>query len=137
MSEEDNQTIPTQIHKATMLLWASLAVGLLIGLIDSNTALKSASIFFVVSGVAIIMLLEIWLIYKIRKGRNWARITCLVLFIFVRVPYVPELLLMFDRSVIVGGLSSAHVIMEVVGLYLVFSKPGSLWFKNASKPDVL
>ncbi len=129
MSPESTQDAPARVRTAVSLLWLSLVVGLLVLMFDPASAamLPSAMLYSIAVISALIMG---FFIYKIGKGRNWARITFLVLFLLGLISYTSALTGLFNRSVVAGGLSTAQVIMQVVALYFVFSKPGSLWFSK-------
>jgi hypothetical protein len=130
MSDHGNQTAPTRVRNAVSLLWLSLITSLVVLMFDSSATMKSVPPAMLYTIVAITTFIMVLLIYKIGQGRNWARITLLVLFLFGLISYVSALTDLFDRSVVGGALSSAQTIMQMVALYFVFSKPGSLWFSK-------
>jgi len=68
------------------------------------------------------------LIYFISAGRNWARITFLILFLIGLVPTIPQIMATLDRSALGGVISFGQLLLQIVAMYLVFSKPGSTWF---------
>ncbi len=71
------------------------------------------------------------LIFYISKGKNWARVTFLVLFVIGSLPSVPIVLGEFTRSPVLGAFSAIQIILQLVALYFIFTKPGSDWFKKA------
>jgi hypothetical protein len=74
-----------------------------------------------------------FLIFKISTGKNWARITYLVLFIIGMLPAVPVILGEFSRLPVVGALSLAQVGLQLFALVLLFTKPGSGWFRKVAE----
>jgi hypothetical protein len=123
---------PDRIATATNLLWGAVGIGIVI-LFREATFLKSqASIGGIALITAIVFVSMALLIYKISKGRNWARLTFLILFILGAFPYIPNLLDMFNRSLLTGSLSLVQLVMQLTALYFLFTKPGSTWFKKAT-----
>lgn len=120
---------PRQVQIAVALLWLSLALGIPEGVL-STRQVEGAVMGAV---FAVFMLLVFGLIgfinVKVYQGRNWARIVMLVL------TALSVLMMLFpsDESRAQGpllqGLYLFDVLIEVIAMYLVFSKPGSLWFK--------
>lgn len=68
------------------------------------------------------------LVYKLWLGRNWARMTYLVLTILGLVVTVPDLLAELDYAPIQGAISAVAIAIQLVGVYLVFTFPGKTWF---------
>jgi len=130
MPDETILTKPPQVTWAVTLLWGSLAIGLLNGLVDSNPATKNASFAFLATVMGLTFAIMGLLIYKIGKGRNWARITWLVLLVLGIIPYAFGLMELFNRSVLVGCLSVTQLVMQMVAIQYIFTKPGSYWFRK-------
>jgi membrane-bound ClpP family serine protease len=73
----------------------------------------------------------LWLfIYMIGRGRNWARIAFLVLFIIGIPLSVLPLLQSLSASPISGLLGIAQTAIQVVALVFLFQKPSSDWFRD-------
>ena len=121
---------PSQISTAVNLLWASLAIGFVNTLMDTqdlgSIAPPAFTNFILISVFAVMALLIVF----ISKGKNWARITSLVLFVLGSLPSIPLVLGEFTRSPVLGAFSIIQIALEVVALYLVFTKPGAGWFKK-------
>jgi hypothetical protein len=119
---------PQPVDTAVNLVWASLAAGLLKTMIDYShlTSLTSAAFtnFVLVFTFALVG----FLIFKISAGKNWARITFLVLFIVGVLPFLFIVLDEFSRSSTVGALSVTQISLQVYALFLLFTQPGSIWF---------
>lgn len=124
---------PQTVGTAINLLWASLALGLVKALMDythlSATA-PAASIFLV---FAFTFSLLGFLIFKISTGKNWARITFIIMFVIGMLPTVSFVLGEFSRSPIVGALSVAQIGLQGYALFLLFSRPGSGWFRKVAR----
>lgn len=112
---------PKPIVTAVSLLWASMAVGVVKMLIDflyySALAPAAFTNFVLVCTFAFLA----FLLTKISAGRNWARITFLVLFVLGMLPALPLMLGEFSRLPVVGALSVAQVGLQVYALFLLFT----------------
>lgn len=130
METQSDAQKPQPIVTAVNLLWASLAVGLVKMLMDfsnlSGVAPAAFTNFILIFTFALIA----FLIFKISAGRNWARITFLVMFIIGVLPTLPIVLGEFSRSAVVGALSVSQIGLQVYALFLLFTLPGSSWFRK-------
>jgi hypothetical protein len=120
---------PQSVATAINLLWASLVVGLVNVLMDFSSLSAAAPAAFT-SFICFTFALIAFLIFKISSGRNWARITFLVMFIIGVLPTVPIVLGEFSRSAVLGALSVAHIGLQVYALFLLFTRPSSTWFRK-------
>ena len=127
-------TKPREVNWAISLFWASLAVGP-IKMAVQWTYLRSLGPTLFIALVLIITIAVLsFFVWKTDQGKNWARITFLVLFVF-GLPFSLSLLRAeFSRSTVSGILSLLQVIMQGMGLWLLFTTPGRNWFKIV-KPD--
>lgn len=121
---------PRQVQVAVGLLWLSLALGIPEAALGTRQPDEGG----MGAVLVVIMLLVFGLVavlnVKVYQGRNWARIVAL-LFTVLSV-----LMMLFPpdesqpQGPLLQGLYLFDVLIEVVAMYLVFSKPGSLWFKR-------
>jgi hypothetical protein len=122
---------PAAVGMATFLIYLSLAVGVLKVVFDwghLKASGRSANPIISVGAFTIVVIgLLAW---KMGQGRNWARITFLILFIVGAVPAMAILKSNLDRSVVVGVLAVIQTIAQLYALWLVFTPPGSHWFKT-------
>jgi len=121
---------PQPVVTAVNLLWASLAVGLVKMLMDFSNLSGMAPAAFTNIILIFTFALIAFLIFKISAGRNWARITLLVMFIIGVLPTLPIVLDDFSRSAVVGALTVAQIGLQVYALILLFTEPGSSWFRK-------
>ncbi|MCG2634651.1 MAG: hypothetical protein J4A00_07010 [Gammaproteobacteria bacterium] len=121
---------PQPVVTAVYLLWASMAVGLVKILMDlsslSGVAPPAFTNFILIFTFALIA----FLIFKISAGRNWARITLLVMFIIGVLPTLSIVPGEFSRSAVVGALSVAQIGLQIYAQFLLFTQPGSAWFRQ-------
>ena len=121
---------PQPVVTAVNLLWVSLAVGLVKMLMGFSNLSGMAAAAFTNFILIFTFALIAFLIFKISAGRNWARITFLVMFIIGVLPTLPIVLGEFSRSAVVGALSAAQIGLQVYALFLLFTQPGSSWFRK-------
>ena len=72
---------PASVSSAIKLLYATLAIGALRSVLEWSHQTQAVSSGFVLFVMLFTFAFLVWLIYKIDRGRNWARITFLVFFI--------------------------------------------------------
>ena len=127
------QPAPLRIRRAVALLWSSLAVGVVIFFLELRS-LDSAEagwvVWFVPGAVLAIMVL---FTISISRGQNWARVAFLVFFAAGGLPYLFVLADMWERSATTASLSVAELLMQAVAMYLLFTKPDSLWFRRPNE----
>ena len=105
------------------MLGTSLALGLVTSMLDWRFMGSVAAPGFTVVILIVVFGLTAWLVVKISAGRNWARITFLVLVLLGAVPYVLNLVAMFERSALTGAVSTIQFALQVCALYLIFTNP--------------
>lgn len=71
-----------------------------------------------------------WLIFKISQGRNWARIIFLILFILGALPGVLIIFDKFEYSMLLGMVSFAQVILQLMAVSLIFLGSGTYFKKK-------
>ena len=130
---EQNQaqiTRPDKVSKAVTLLYVTLGIGVLRSIMEAPRLSQTAPIGFVIF-ISLFVLGIMWFfIYKIGKGRNWARITFLVLFI-IGIPFaVLPLLQSLAASLFSGLLGIGQTVLQVIALVFLFQKPSSEWFNQ-------
>ena len=66
-----------------------------------------------------------WVIFQVKRGKNWARIGIAVLIAIGAIDVV-----MWDetKGILEQALDISSFAIELVALYLLFSLPGKIWF---------
>ena len=121
---------PKKVGAAVKLLYITLGIGVLRSIMEASMHAQMASPAFVMF-VTFFVLGIMWLfIHMIGKGRNWARITFLVLFI-VGIPFsILPLLQSLAAAPISGLLGIGQTVIQVIALVFLFQKPSSDWFRE-------
>jgi len=73
-----------------------------------------------------------FLVWKIGQGKNWARITYLILFI-IGVPFIIYSYLTSAVSMLLVIIGISGMIAQLIALAFLFQKPSSDWFKSKKK----
>ncbi len=124
---------PKQVLTAIKLLWASLLIGILRSSLEASNNLNSIKDsgfgpgFFIFTTLFAFAFL-VFFIYMIDKGKNWARITFLVLFVLGLFFAVPTLIKSLEFNFFSGFLGVCQAGIQIIALFLLFQKPSSRWF---------
>jgi hypothetical protein len=121
---------PRQVFYAVVLLWISLVVAVPMVYWEHQRAPEEAASFYwvlvlMVLGLAVVVNIFIW------QGRNWARILFLVLAVISVLSFVGTIDEILSHSATEIVLNVATLAIDVVAMYLLFTKPGALWFRRA------
>jgi hypothetical protein len=73
-----------------------------------------------------------YVLWRISKGKNWARIVLLLSFLLGLPSFLIYLRADFARSLALGVVVVLEAVLEVAGLWLLFVAPAKDWFKSAS-----
>jgi cell division protein FtsW (lipid II flippase) len=122
---------PQEVSRAVILLWVSLAVMPIRTAADWSTVKAAFADFTVASIFFITIAVLAFLIWKISQGKNWARLTLLVLYLLGLPFSLYTLPADFGRSPIVGICSIAQILLQGAGLWLISRPPGRDWFTDA------
>lgn len=118
---------PANVGIAVKLLYISLGIDVVRRIMEASTTTQMASPGFVMFAFGF----EWLFIYAIGKGRNWVRITYLVLFIIgIPVTILPLLLQSLAANPISGLFDIGQTVIKVIALVFLFQKPSSAWFKE-------
>ena len=121
---------PKQVVVAVGLLWLGLAVSIPVVSLGFTHDLDADILPILVILTALAFAFSAFLNVLIYRGRNWARIVSLVLYLLSGLAiFIPV-----DESVasdrLEDVLNSLVYLLEGGALYLLFSMPGKLWFNQ-------
>lgn len=122
---------PATFKKAAMLVYASLAVGLVkASMYEFLTSTKMLSD----PNNLMIGLLTIGIIgflgYQAGEAKNWARITFLVMFILGAFMMPSMVMNEFNTVPIIGMVTLIQSALQIYALYILFSGESKIWFKE-------
>jgi hypothetical protein len=117
---------PKQVTVAVSLLWVSLALDIPVWFLAAardQEMLNAGPLAFVV----VLFAIQVTLYVFTYRGRNWARIGVLILFVLDGLVFLipnPK-----PPGVLENTLDVVGLVMTLIALYLLFSRPGALWFR--------
>ena len=126
-------TRPPQVNWSILLQLVALGIGPVVTALDWNYLKSLGPIQKVISDAAVSLLILGFIIWKMSLGRNWARVTLLVLFLIGLPFYFFYIRAEIGRSAILAALSVLQAIVQGAGLFLVFTDPAKDWFKKAAE----
>jgi len=130
---KENRTPPNKVFIAVTLLWLLFATSVISSIFNFSSTLEKVNASGVDLGRLIFTLcftlfFLAFLIWKIGRGRNWARITYLILFIIgVPMTIYGYFILSTSSFSIIQGIVGA--IVNLLALILLFQKESSEWFR--------
>jgi hypothetical protein len=122
---------PNSIVAAKNILYATIFLDIVSSLIGEFSAgmHNYSSVRGLASTIVALALLLI-IIREIGLGHKWARTLFLILFILgiLATPFLISIL--FRASIVLGFLFILQVLLQMLVLYFLFSKPSSKWFNS-------
>ncbi|PWU00487.1 MAG: hypothetical protein C5B53_03945 [Candidatus Melainabacteria bacterium] len=123
---------PKNVAIAVNLLWIGILGGSassLVRAVSTPTQYLPFIVIVLLCSVAFMAFLNL----KISAGRNWARITFAVIFAIGVLPWLAMLVFRFSELPTVSlVISAVNFILQSCALYLLFTNPGSSWFRKAA-----
>jgi hypothetical protein len=68
--------------------------------------------------------------YKIGRGKNWARITLLIIFIIGMISYPSIILTEFQTNMMISIVSITQILIQLYVLVILFNGESQEWFKK-------
>ena len=122
---------PRSVTIAMAMLWTNLVISV-IGMLTNYGGLNvgGRSGAAQTGGQVFGFLISAWLYYRIGEGRNWARITLLVLAVIFIPIGLYGLFLIASYAPMLAVVSFLQSMVTVAALVLLFG-PGRAWFRKA------
>lgn len=111
------------------MLWISLGLGVVRSAWEVPAQAAQSSLGFVVFVMVFTLMFIGFFIWMIDKGKNWARITFLVLFILGVPLSIFPLLQSLAYAPISGLIGISQVFLQTIAVVFLFMKESSTWFK--------
>lgn len=125
-----NTQKPQRIKNAVLMLWISLGLGVVRSAWEIPAQADKSTLGFVISVMVFTLLFMGFFIWMIDRGKNWARITFLVLFILGVPLSILPLLQSLAYAPISGLIGVAQVVLQTIAVVFIFLKDSSAWFKD-------
>jgi hypothetical protein len=122
---------PKIVNYAVNMSYAVLVLGFINILLEiPSTDKTSISISILFISAIIIVGIILFLIISISKGKNWARITFLILFLLGLVPWITTFLQVLQTNLLSGIISFVQCVLEIIALIFLFRTESSVWFRR-------
>jgi hypothetical protein len=128
-----NSNAPAQVRWAVNLLYSTLGIGVVRSVMEVSRLARDASAGFVIFVTIAVFAVTWFFIYMIGRGKNWSRITYLVMFIFGIPLAVQPLMRSLESEVVSGVLGILQTTIQAVALALLFKAPASTWFRQSRR----
>ena len=120
---------PSVVTTAVGLLLLSIAIGLLTSSLRVAQQVSGAPLMLGLLIVFAFFALFLFLVSRIRAGRNGARIILLVL-VLIGLPFaIPAYIVEFRKNVLSGSVSMLIALLQLVGTCLLFTSNSNSWFR--------
>jgi cellulose synthase/poly-beta-1,6-N-acetylglucosamine synthase-like glycosyltransferase len=125
-NQDNNDDKPKQVVNGIILLYIAFILSMITDWLDGIGAVPFIVLFLLIS----------FFISSTGQDKKWARIVMLVLIVFNFLSFstnIAQLLLHSEKgkfTVLVMALYSVEVILEIIALVLLFSKPANAWFNE-------
>jgi hypothetical protein len=119
---------PVQVRVAVWLLWIMTALAIPTMYFAYERARSPGEAIVLMFLMSIVLMLAGFLNIQISRGRNWARIVFLIVFALT----VLSMTLPDEGppvSAVESAISAISLVIDIIAAYLLFSWPGSLWFR--------
>jgi hypothetical protein len=121
---------PDAVKLAVKLMWVSFFLTFVEMALDWAGTFGEAPLGFLLIFTVPMSALQVWLILMIARGRNWARITMLVLFVISMSLLLMEMPDLMRRAPFAATITALDLAIAAYAFYLIFF-PGRAWFRRS------
>jgi hypothetical protein len=125
---------PASVTTAVTLMYTAFGIGIVRSALEFPSLTEEVSVGFVVTVWLLVSAFMLFLIRSIANGRNWARITFLVLFAIGLPIAIEPLLHALQTNFVSGLLGVAQMAAQITALILLFQAASSSWFRGRQDP---
>lgn len=135
--ENDRPPRPTQVAVAVVMFWLVLIMQIA-SLVYNWQFLRHATgaVFVLACVVSGFWILSAWLVAMIERGLNWARITYLVLYLLIFLPFYALTIwvtLTYTRSPAGALPALAQGTLQLIALVFLFLGPARHWYRAPAR----
>lgn len=126
---------PAAVTRAVQLLWSAVVVSVVSGILNAFLTEtpgipRGMYLGFIVFGWVVSFLIIWWILTSIAKGKNWARIVQLVLFVFGILGMLMVFAMPQEVPAAIWVLYAIQMALNLWGMILLFSGPANAWFRE-------
>lgn len=134
---------PTAVTNGIKYLWLGVLAGVIAGILalfhinsHAQTQEHGALIGTGIVSIVIVVLVNWLFIHFIGKGKNWARVIYLVIFIiWALMVFMGGAAAIEIRGLTAYIITVVEFILLLVGIIMLFSSNAKAWFKQTAKAD--
>lgn len=136
----DLSTRPNSTTNAVKLLYLSLILGIIFGIIFIATGHKMKNlpehfsttqfILITIASLVVISLIKYWFIRMIGGGRNWARIVYLILVILGLLTMASHIHSLVNQGTLYMISSILTTVIDLCAIFLLFTSESNAWFRK-------
>jgi len=124
---------PTQVAVAVVMFWVVLIMQIA-SLVYNWQFFRysTGAVFILACVVSGFWVLSAWLVAMIERGLNWARITYLVLYLLIFLPFYALTILVtlkYTRAPMGALPAMAQAMLQLIALVLLFVGPARHWYR--------
>lgn len=125
-----NVARPGAVTRAVQFISASFAIGGIRAVFDLAQKISGVPFFLALLVLVVFLGIFFFFVSKIVAGRNWARITFLVLLLIGLPLAIPGYIGELRTNLLHGSLSIIIALLQLVGTGLLFTRHSNLWFRT-------
>lgn len=122
---------PASIKTAVLLMWTAFLLSIITSYARVNSSEPGFALPIIYLFMIVYFLLLALIVYQTSRGRNWARITYVVLTLLGWYGTIVEPIMSIKRAPVVGLLSIALIVLGLIAIILLFMPASNLWFKQS------
>ena len=132
MNEEKPPEIkerPREVIYAVQLVCASLALDFVSFFVKQPDFMQPQSLAIGISAIIFGTLISGFLLFMIWRGRNWARLLYLIVFL-IGAPFAfPVIVMVFQKNLIFSIVGLIKISLQIMAAVLLLQKPTRQWFR--------
>lgn len=121
---------PRQVYVAVWFLWIEVALDILQFVGDVGSREGNDLVLFMLAGFAIGLGVEVLVIYKLARRRNWARYVILVFAILNLLDWLAALKQGLTANPFRAAMTSLELMADCGALFLLFTSPAKQWYER-------
>ena len=124
---QENMARPRELLYAFWLTVASLVIGI-VALPLNSEVVRSQLLAFTIIGLVFTLVFTLFIFSMILKGKNWARMLYMILFISGAPFAFPAILVAFHKTPVLAVIRLLQLFLQMMAVVLLLQKATRAWF---------
>jgi len=135
MSDKHSNKTPEKVILAIRLFYLIIGIGIvrLVSTVVRHWNVRTPD--FIILSKLIIWSVSLFFVYKVSKGKNWARWIMVIIFIIAIPLAILPTISSLSHTIIPNLLGLSQVALYVWAILLLFQSTATAWFKE-KKPEI-